>query len=226
MLYRLAGILLAPLGRWGRVGVEGLELVPATGPVLLVATHDSQMDPLLIAFVLRAVRPVHFLARSNLWRIPGLGPVLNALGQIPIQRGAGDHAAISRAVAVLHAGGAVCVFPEGQLSQGQELRPRTGVVRLWSACPDARVLSCAITGATDYVRFPRRPRAAIRFLEPSGGQPTASENPRALAGRLLADARLFAPPIPAGRSRSRPHGLPPARDAGSPGTPLPNDTQP
>jgi 1-acyl-sn-glycerol-3-phosphate acyltransferase len=226
MLYRLFAILFSPLERWGRVRVEGFELVPRTGPLLLVPTHDSQMDPVLIALALRSVRPVRFLARSSLWQIPGLGILLNRLGQVPIRRGAGDHAAIARAAAILRAGEAVCVFPEGRLSRGEVLRPRTGIVRLWNACPDARVVSCAITGATDYVRFPRRPRVAIRFLEPSAGQPSVSENPRALAARLLADARALAPPAAAGRRphrQQRPGGVP---DAAWSATPLTSDTQP
>jgi 1-acyl-sn-glycerol-3-phosphate acyltransferase len=226
MFYRLVLVLLSPLGRWGRVRVEGLELVPRRGPVLLVPSHDSQMDAVLLVLALRGVRPVRFLGRANLWRIPGLGPVLNALGQIPIQRGAGDQAAISRAVAILRAGELVCICPEGQLSGGQWLRARTGVARLWAACPQAQVVPCAITGATDYVRFPRRPRVTIRFLEPAGGQPSHGENPRALAARLLADARTLAPPVPAGR-RPDPWGSTGrAYELGRPVEPLTTDTQP
>lgn len=225
MLYRLLAIFLSPLERWGRVRVEGFKLVPRSGPLLLVPTHDSQMDPVLIALALRSVRPVRFLARSSLWQIPGLGIVLNGLGQVPIRRGAGDDIAIARAIAILRAGEAVCVFPEGRLSRGEALRARTGIVRLWSACPDARVVSCAIAGATDYVRFPRRPRVAIRFLEPSGGQPTTDEFPRALAARLLGDGRALAPPVPAGR-RHRAEPSRDVRDTVWAATPLTSDTQP
>ena len=128
-----------------------------------------------------------------------LGGVLTALGQIPIHRGTGDKAAIASAGSILSAGEAVCVFPEGQLSRGTELRARRGVVRLWSGCPNARVVLCATTGATDFVRFPRRPRVRIRFIEPTGGQPHLDEDPQALATRLLADGRALAPPAPAGR---------------------------
>jgi 1-acyl-sn-glycerol-3-phosphate acyltransferase len=220
MVYRLLAMLLSPLERWGRVHVDGLELVPRIGPVLLVPTHDSQMDPVLIGLALRALRPIRFLARSSLWQIPGLGPLLNGLGQVAIRRGAGDHAAIARAVSILHTGEAVCVFPEGRLSRGEVLRARTGIVRLWSACPDARVVSCAITGATDYVRFPRRPRVAIRFLEPTGGQPSADEDPRALAARLLADARSLAAPVAAGRRHRHAARPGDTRDAREPAEPL------
>jgi 1-acyl-sn-glycerol-3-phosphate acyltransferase len=200
-LYGLLGVVLSPLERWGRVRVEGLDVVPRSGPLLLVPTHDCQMDPVLIALALRSIRPVRFLAKSSLWEVPGLGVVLDGLGQIPVRRGAGDQTAISRAVSILQSGEAVCVFAEGHRSRGRTLRARTGVARLWSACPDAHVVSCAITGATEYVRFPRRPRVTIRFLEPTGGQPSPEEDPGALTTRLLADARALAPPVPAGRRR-------------------------
>lgn len=200
MLYRAISILLAPLGRWGRLRVEGLDLVPTHGPLLLVSNHDSQMDPVLLSLALRRARPIRFLGRAELWRVPGLGPVLTGIGQIPIERGAGDLGALERAVAALHRGEAVCIFPEGALSRGRRLRAKSGVARLWRACPEAHVVACAITGATDYVRFPRRPRATVRFLDPSNGQPRPEEEPRALAARLLSEARLVAPPVAAGRA--------------------------
>lgn len=199
MLYRILGVLLAPLARWGRVRVTGLELVPREGPVLIVPNHDSQMDPVLVGLALRRVRPVRFLARANLWGIPGLGAVMTALRQIPVERGAGDAAALQAAVDTLRAGEAVCIFPEGRLSRGERVRARSGVARLARACPEAGVVLCAIAGSTDYARFPRRPQAELTFLAPSGGGPLPGEEPRELAARLLDEVRALAPPIPAGR---------------------------
>jgi len=199
MLYRTIATLMAWVARWGRLRVEGLEHVPRTGPVLLVPNHDSQMDPLLLALALRRVRPVRFLGRANLWRIRAVGAVLTAIGQIPIEREASDQVALARAAEALNAGAAVCIFPEGRLSQGRHLRARSGVARLWGACPHARVVACAMTGTTDYARFPLRPQVTVRFLEPSDGQPKPEEDPRALAARLLVDARAVAPPARAGR---------------------------
>jgi 1-acyl-sn-glycerol-3-phosphate acyltransferase len=175
--------------------------VPDQGQVLLVPNHDSQWDPVLIAVALRRRRQVRYLARANLWKIPGLGPVLYGLGQIPIERGAGDAAALEEAITALRGGEVLCVFPEGKLSDGERLRARAGVGRLASWCPGVRVVLCAVEGTTDFVRFPRRPRVRVSFFEPAGGQPRPGEAPGELAARLLDEVRKRVPPAPSGRRR-------------------------
>lgn len=197
-LYDLIAGILRPTLWWGRLEAHGLELVPTVGPLLIVPNHDSQWDPIVIAVALRR-RRLRFLARADLWRIPGLGPLLNALGQIRIERGAGDREALRNAVSALERGEAVCIFPEGRLSRGARLRARSGVGWLAYACPSARVLLCAVGGAVDYVRFPRRPRVTLEFFEPRGGQPRPDEEPSDLASRLLDELRDRVAPVPAGR---------------------------
>src|SRR5215207_3035552 len=161
MAYDFVAALLRPVAWWGRLRVSGLQLVPTEGPLLVVPNHDSQWDPILIGLAIKPRRRLRFLARASLWRIPGLGPVLYAINQIPIRRGAADAAALAEAVDALGAGEAVCVFPEGGLSWGERLRARSGVGRLAEAVPAARVLLCAIEGTTEYVRFPPRPRVRV-----------------------------------------------------------------
>src|SRR2546423_186474 len=156
-MYAIVSRLLLPLAWWGRMRVVGLDAVPRAGPVLVVPNHDSQMDPVVLGIALRKVRPLRYLARANLWKIRGLGPIMYGLRQIPVERGAGDMAAIQAAVDALRAGEAVCVFPEGKLSRGERLRARSGVGRLRAACPEAAVVLALISGTTEYVRFPRRP---------------------------------------------------------------------
>ena len=199
MLYDLIALLFRPVRWWGRLRVQGLDCVPKAGPLLVVPNHDSQWDPVLVGLAIKPRRRLRFLARASLWRIPGLGPILHALGQIPIRRDAGDAAALERAVEVLRSGEALCVFPEGRLSWGEPLRARSGVGRLAGWCPGAGVVLCAVEGTTDYTRFPRRPRVTVSFLRPSGGDPRPGEDPGELAARLLAELRERVPPTPAGR---------------------------
>jgi 1-acyl-sn-glycerol-3-phosphate acyltransferase len=199
VVYRLIARLLAPAAWWGRLAIEGLERVPATGPLLVVPNHDSQMDPVIVGVALRRRRSLRFLARATLWKIRGLGPVLSAMNQIPIERGAGDRGALAKAEEALRGGEAVCMFPEGKLSLGERLRARSGVGWLARSCPEARVLLCAVGGTTDYVRFPRRPRVRIELFEPAGGQPRPDEEPGELAARLLEELRERVPPTAAGR---------------------------
>ena len=199
MLYALIARLFGLAGWWGRMKVEGADDVPRHGSLLVVPNHDSQWDPPLVAAALRRRRPLRFLARANLWEIPGLGPILSAIGQIPIERGRGDRGALDQAVELLRAGEAVCVFPEGKLSNGERLRARSGVGWLAQSCPNVRVVLCAVSGTTDLVRFPRRPRVRIFFFEPASGQPRPDEDPSELAARLLAELRDRVPPAVAGR---------------------------
>ena len=203
MLYALIARLLLPAAWWGWLRVEGIELVPSAGPLLLVPNHDSQMDPVIVGVALRKRRRLRFLARANLWQIPGLGPILHRMGQIPIKRGAGDADALAKAVEALADGAAICVFPEGKLSLGERLRARTGVARLAAACPEAEIVLCAIEGTTDFVRFPKRPRVRVTFFPPGDGLPPAADDGTAFATRLLDQVRGRVPPATAGRRAPR-----------------------
>ncbi len=198
--YRAAMTVCRPLGHWGRLRVEGLEALPESGPVLVVGNHDSYWDPVLIGLAARRRRQIRALAKSSLWRVPGLGPVLNGMGQIPIERGTGDAAAMQNAIEALRQGSCIGVFPEGTTSRGRTLRARSGVGRLALAVPEARLVLVGITGTTDYSRFPVRPRVTTRFFAPEGGQPRPGEEPGELAARLLGEIRAEIPPIAAGRA--------------------------
>jgi 1-acyl-sn-glycerol-3-phosphate acyltransferase len=190
---------MLPLSWWGRTRVHGLEAVPRSGPLLLVPNHDSQMDPVILGVALRRVRPLRFLARADLWKMRGLGPILTGMRQIPIERGSGDSAALERAIEALRAGEAICIFPEGKLSNGERLKARSGVGRLAAACPGSQVVLCTLSGTTDFVRFPRRPRVTVTFFPPSSGQLRPDEPAPELAGRLLSEIREAVPPALAGR---------------------------
>jgi 1-acyl-sn-glycerol-3-phosphate acyltransferase len=211
-LYDFIATLLRPLAWWGGLRTRGLDAVPEHGPVLVVPNHDSQWDPVLIGLALRPRRRLRFLARASLWRIPGLGPILNRLGQISIRRGAGDARALESAVEALRSGEAVCVFCEGGLSWGEAVRARSGVGRLAQACPGVTIVLCSVRGSVDYARFPRRPRVCVEFFRPRNGEPRPESTPAEVATRLLAEIRARVPPTPAGR-RPRVGGPPRVRRA-------------
>jgi 1-acyl-sn-glycerol-3-phosphate acyltransferase len=198
-MYRMAMAVSRPAAAWGRLGVAGLELLPESGPVLLVGNHDSHWDPIMVGIAAIARRQIKALAKSTLWDVRGLGPVLDGMGQIPIERGAGDAGALARAIEELRAGACIGVFPEGTRSRGRVMRARSGVGRLALEVPEARLVLVAIEGTADLARFPHRPRLRVRFFEPSGGQAGAGEEPGEIAARLLAEIRGLVPPVAAGR---------------------------
>ena len=200
--YRVAMAVNRPVAAWGRLEVEGLDALPESGPVLVVANHDSHWDPIMVGVAAIRRRQVRALAKAQLWDVRGLGPVLNGMGQIPIERGAGDVGALSRAIEELRAGACIGVFPEGTRSRGKVLRARSGVGRLALEVPEAKLVCVAIEGTTSFTSFPRRPWARTRFFEPAGGQARPGEDPGELAARLLAEIRELVPPSVSARKRS------------------------
>ena len=189
--------------RWGRLQVEGLEHLPPAGPVLLAGNHDSYWDPIAVGVAARPVRQIHALAKSSLWKTKPVAFVLDGMGQIPIDRGKGDVAAMSRAIAALRAGTCIGVFPEGTRSQGRELRPRSGLGRLAEAVPEAEIVCVRVSGTVDIPAFPSRPRVRVAFFRPAGGGLQPGETAAEMSARILAEIREGVP-IVATRRRLRP----------------------
>ncbi len=201
LTYRIAMAVCVPLvSLWGRLQVEGLEVLPRGGPVLVVANHDSQTDPLAVGVAARKRRQIRALAKKTLWDKPGLGRVLDGMGQIPIERAAGDAGALVNAVDALRRGSCIGVFPEGTISVGRKLRGRSGIGRLALEVPEARLVCAAVEGTPALARFPQRPRIRVRFFEPASGQIDPSETAAGLSQRLLDELRAIAPPVDAGRN--------------------------
>jgi 1-acyl-sn-glycerol-3-phosphate acyltransferase len=135
--------LVRTLARWlvglfyRRVEVAGLEYVPATGPLIVAATHQNALvDPmLLLAMVPRRMVP---LAKEPLFRHPLIGPFLRLVGALPVLRRQEGNLDPTRnrlmfaaASAYLGEGHAVLIFPEGLSQPEPALMPlRTGAARV------------------------------------------------------------------------------------------------
>ena len=200
-MYWTAMTVCRPVAAWGRLKVEGLEALPESGPVLVVGNHDSHWDPVMVGIAALKRRQIKALAKSALWKVRGLAPVLNGMGQIPIERDAGDAGALARAVEELRSGSCIGVFPEGTRSRGKVLRARSGVGRLALEVPEAKLVCVAIEGTSDLTGFPRRSQMRVRFFEPRGGQAQPGEEAGELAVRLLAEIRELVPPSISARKR-------------------------
>ncbi len=202
-MYRFAMSVSRPVvSAWGRLEVEGLEALPAEGPVLVIGNHDSHWDPVAVGVAAIRRRQIRALAKSTLWDVRGLAPVLNGMGQIPIERGAGDAGALARAIEELRRGACIGVFPEGTRSRGKVLRPRSGVGRLALEVPEAKLVCVAIEGTSELTGFPRRPRLRTRFFEPAGGQAKPGEEPGEIATRLVTEIRAEVAPTVSWRKRA------------------------
>lgn len=114
---------------WLRVTVSGTEQLNLHTGGLLLLNHQSYLDPLVAAVWLS--RPVCYLARDNLFRIPLLGTLLKNTFVIPISREAARTSSIRAAMTRLDHGFLVGIFPEGTRSDTGEVRPfRPGFLAL------------------------------------------------------------------------------------------------
>lgn len=98
---------------------------PGPGPWVVMANHESLLDPPLLISHL-GIGHLRFVAKAGLFKVPIFGQGLTALGHIPIDRGRRDRAVASlrRAGERIRAGTSVLVFPEGTRNDGRgAMRP-------------------------------------------------------------------------------------------------------
>ncbi len=127
-----------------RLRVEGLEHLPRTGGIIVVANHLHNADPVLISIA--CPRPLHYMAKKELFGVPVLGRILRWAGEFPINRGHVDRWALRRAAATVEQGVALGMFPEGTRSRAMKIErvlPGAGLVALQGKVP---IVPVAITG--------------------------------------------------------------------------------
>jgi 1-acyl-sn-glycerol-3-phosphate acyltransferase len=205
LTYATVMIVATPVVRWwGRLEVIGQDLLLASGPTILMVNHDSAWDPVVVGVAARR-RQIRALAKSSLWKSRPMAWVLDHMGQIPIERGRGDLAALTAAIDHLRQGQCIGIFPEGTVSRGRQMRVLSGAGRLALAVPGTRVLGVRITGAVDIIRFPRRPAIRVAFFEPASGQPKPDDSAITLTRRVMTEVRAQAPAAIPGRAKRRAH---------------------
>ena len=146
---------------------SGAQRVPSSGPVILAANHTGYLDGAVVLAM--APRPTHFLVLASTFEL-GVGPLLHLTGQIPLEQGRGDRAALTSALGVLERGGVVGIFPEGGRGRGDLAQAGKGVawLALQGHAPVVPV-ACLGTRATGDLAdsWPRlRSRLVVDFGEP------------------------------------------------------------
>ena len=146
--------------------------VPQTGGVIFVPNHISNADPLAVGqFLAFSGRWPRFLAKASVFRIPIIGRIIAACGQIPVERGSAQSKdALVAAAQALQQGRALVIYPEGTITYDPDLWPmkgKTGSARLalTTGCP---IVPIGQWGAQELMpgRKPRfsssRPRTSCR----------------------------------------------------------------
>ncbi|MCO7127046.1 1-acyl-sn-glycerol-3-phosphate acyltransferase [Sporolactobacillus shoreicorticis] len=128
-----------------KIQVIGLENVPGQGGVLICSNHLSNFDPPMVGVSLS--RPLSFVAKSELFDIPGFGRLLSHLNAFPIRRGTGDRGALRLAIKLIREGHALLIFPEGHRNlEHAPMKKGLSGAGFFALQTDAVVLPCAIIG--------------------------------------------------------------------------------
>jgi len=115
---------------------EGVSNLPKSGGVVVVSNHGSHLDPPILGHALG--RPVAFMAKAELFRVPILSSIISACGAYPVKRGAGDREALRTASNRLVEGWATGVFLDGTRQEnGRVNAPKSGAAFLAArtGCP-------------------------------------------------------------------------------------------
>jgi len=158
-----------------RIDVVGIENIPEDGPVIFAGNHpNALMDGFLL--IAKCGRwPLHFMANAKLWEYKLLGPVLNAIGAVPVYRREehdGDmdnQKAFERLYEVIESGDCMGIFPEGiSHAESQLVKLKTGAARIALSVSargkaDVRIIPCGL----NYIHRHRfRSQVLIEFGEP------------------------------------------------------------
>lgn len=145
----------------------GVENIPQAGTVLLVANHQSHLDPPLIGAGIP--RTASYLARSTLFRPRPFARLLRSFGAIPLDL-ARPLGGLKEALRRLQAGDAVLVFPEGTRSPDGEIHPFQKGFRMLAVRSQAMIVPVAIEGSflawPRWRRLPRPGRVQVHFGPP------------------------------------------------------------
>lgn len=160
-----------------RLAKEGVEHLPRTGGVLVVANHQSFLDIPMIAAA--APRHVAFVARASLENSRFLKWLMRESGVVLIRPNTPDRAALEAMIAHLEAGDCVAVFPEGTRTRDGSL----GAFRAGAAVAARRarvpIVPACIQGA--FEAWPRHRALPVpRQVRVRFGEPLAHDVPDAM----------------------------------------------
>lgn len=153
----------------GPVTVRGKYRVPKKGGVLILSNHLADIDPFVTQ--LACPRAIHFMSKSELFT-GLLGKILMFYSAFPVKRGEPDRGAMKVSAALLHAGEAVLVFPEGELSEEGQLLPLKAGVALIVRMAEVPVICLGVRDTNKVMPYGTLiPRPAFRRLRCEWGEP-------------------------------------------------------
>lgn len=126
-LYHLLkwSVVSPALHSYFRVKIHGTDKVPPSGGLIAVSNHASYFDPPILSNCVG--RPVAFMAKEELFKIPVFKQAIKLYGAYPVKRSTGDRAALRAAMTVIESGWVAAVFLQGtRTDDGKITDPKLG----------------------------------------------------------------------------------------------------
>ena len=123
----------------------GRENIPTDVPFILVGNHLHNLDPVFMLTC--STRPIFFMAKQELFKVPVVKQVIEWVGAFPINRGKMDRTAIRKGQDVLKSGVPMGIYPEGTRSLSRHLEKALPGAGLFATGGDYLIVPCAITGS-------------------------------------------------------------------------------
>jgi 1-acyl-sn-glycerol-3-phosphate acyltransferase len=128
-----------------RLRIEGQRHIPRCGPALLIANHQSLLDPILIG--LASPRRLRYLARKSLFRNPVVKAILHSVGGVELDMEGVGKEGIKTILHELERGQAVVVYPEGTRTEDGRMQPFRPGIQLLIKRTEAPIVPIGIAGA-------------------------------------------------------------------------------
>jgi 1-acyl-sn-glycerol-3-phosphate acyltransferase len=165
---QLLAIMNPILRTAAHVEYQGLEHLPAEGPIIVATNHMSRMDTLYL-FINPKRTDITALVADKYMKYPVFGYVLKVGGVIWLDRDKADFTAFRKAAEVIKSGVSLGIAPEGTRSIiGQLAEGKPGTAML-AAKTGTTLVPVGIAGTDTYfkrLRTLRRPRVTLKFGPP------------------------------------------------------------
>lgn len=109
--------------------IKGKELITKKGSFILAANHVSYLDPIVLGVAIH--RPIHFIAKKEVFETPFIGFLARSLGAIPVDKKKANPVSIKKSLSLLKKGHILGIFPEGTRSiDGKLIELNIGLVKI------------------------------------------------------------------------------------------------
>jgi 1-acyl-sn-glycerol-3-phosphate acyltransferase len=98
---------------------------------IVCANHSSNWDPIIIGACMH--KPLRYMAKAELFKVPGLKQLIKWFGAYPVNRNGADVSSIKMTINILEQGELVGMYPQGSRARGvhpKDITPKNGVAMI------------------------------------------------------------------------------------------------